>query len=240
MSKKDTLCQLRTEISSLQGFKPMTATAQTDFGLGRIVDSFLDGTFPFSALHEFICASPPEVAASGAFVTGLLSPLLHKGGTALWIGTRRLVFPPALKAFGISPDQIIFIHTRSEKEALWTVEEALKTSVLTSVVGQIRDLDFTASRRLQLAIEQSGVGCFLLRDRPRNLTTASTTRWRLQPLSSSLEDQLPGVGYPRWQVELLKARNGKPGRWIVQWVQGRFQQTSTLSFLPGALQKQTG
>jgi protein ImuA len=125
-SKADTFFRLQAQILSLQGFQPANTTAHSDFGLGPIASSFPDHTFPFSALHEFICESPQEVAASSAFVTGLLSTLLQKGGIVLWISTRHLVFPPALKAFGISPDQIIFINVRKEKEAIWTIEEATK------------------------------------------------------------------------------------------------------------------
>jgi len=28
---------------------------------------------------------------------------------------------------------------------------------------------------------------------------------------------LPGIGFPRWNVELLKVRNGKPGSWQMEW-----------------------
>ena len=31
------------------------------------------------------------------------------------------------------------------------------------------------------------------------------------PLRCELEDGMPGVGVPRWNVELLKISNGKPG-----------------------------
>src|SRR5207245_1784735 len=134
-----------------------------------------------------------------------------------WISTNRNIFPPALKAFSLNPEQIIFINVRRQKEAIWAVEEALKSTALTCVVGEITDLDLIESRRLQLAIEQSGVGCFLLRYMPRNLATVSTTRWHIKPVSSSMEDNLPGVGYPCWQVNLLKVRGGKPGTWTVQW-----------------------
>ena len=240
LSKADTLCLLRNKILTLQGFKPATVTPQSDFGLGPIVSSFANHEFPFSALHEFICQSPQEIAASSAFITSLLSTQLKKGGIVLWIGTQRLIFPPALKRFAVDPDQMVFINARSQKEAVWAVEEALKSPSLTSVVGQIKDLDFTESRRMQLAIEQSGVGCFLLRYRPHNLTTATTTRWHIKPISSSREDNLPGLSHPRWQVDLLKVRNGKPGNWIIQWSQGRFHYSSKLSFISGERQKKTG
>jgi protein ImuA len=240
LSKADTISHLRNEILTLQGFRPASTTAQTDFGLGPIACSFPNNTFPFSALHDFICESPQEIAASGAFITGLLCSVINKEGVSLWIGTRHLIFPPALKSFGVDPDRIIFINTRNEKETIWTVEEALRSNALKCVVGQSQELSFTQSRRLQLAIEQSGVGCFLLRYRPRNLTTAATTRWHIKPLSSSVEDDLPGVGYPQWQANLLKVRGGKPGSWTLEWKHGRFHQPSKISFLPQELQKKTG
>jgi protein ImuA len=28
---------------------------------------------------------------------------------------------------------------------------------------------------------------------------------------------MPGLGFARWNVELLKVRNGKPGSWQIEW-----------------------
>jgi protein ImuA len=33
---------------------------------------------------------------------------------------------------------------------------------------------------------------------------------------------LPGLGFLRWQAELLKVRNGQTGRWVLEWHEGRF------------------
>ncbi len=232
-NKADIRNRLQQDILSLQGFRPASANAQTNFGLPRIARFFPNATFPFSALHEFSCITPEEVTSAGAFVAGLLSPLFDKGGVGLWISAERLIFPPALKAFGINPDQIIFIELKKEKEVMWAVEEALKCDALTTVIGEMADISFTESRRFQLAIEQSGVGCFLLRNKPRNVTTASTSRWQIKPLPSQIESNLPGIGYPRWQVNLLKVRNGKPGSWVLEWAEGRFRHASTLAVIRG-------
>jgi protein ImuA len=63
------------------------------------------------------------------------------------------------------------------------VEEALRCNRLAAVVAEIGELSFTASRRLQLAVEQSRVTGFILRLKPRNLTsTACVTRWRVTSL----------------------------------------------------------
>jgi protein ImuA len=128
-------------------------------------------------------------------------------------------FSPSLKSFGINPDQVIFVNLKSEKNIFWCVEEALKCERVTAVVGELSELGFTESRRLQLAVEQSGVTGFILRVRPHNVSiTACVTRWKITSLPSELPDGVPGVGFPRWNVELLKVRNGKPGSWWMEWV----------------------
>ena len=37
---------------------------------------------------------------------------------------------------------------------LWVIEEALKCEGLAAVIGEIKELSFTQSRRLQLAVEK--------------------------------------------------------------------------------------
>jgi len=98
------------------------------------------------------------------------------------------------------------------------MEEALKTEGLGVVVGEIRDLDFTASRKLQLAVEKSRVTGLLLRHQPRQMgTVAAVARWRIGTAASDPEEGMPGVGAPRWKVDLLRVRNGTPGTWLVEW-----------------------
>ena len=148
---------------------------------------------------------------------------MRNGGVAVWVSPSKTIFPPALKQFGIEPDRIVFIDLQKEKEILWTMEEALKCEGLAAVVGEIPEISLTASRRLQLAVEQSRVTGFILRNHPRNLhTNACISRWKITPLPSELIDDMPGIGFPRWNVELLKIRNGKPGTWQMEWASGRF------------------
>ena len=86
-------------------------------------------------------------------------------------------------------------------------------------------MDFTTSRRLQLAVEKSRVTGFVLRRDPRKLNTLATiARWKVSPLSSACEEDLPGLGFPRWNIELQKIRNGKPGSWQMEWSGGTFHE----------------
>src|SRR5204863_978353 len=137
------------------------------------------------------------------------------------ISSCRKIFPPALNFFDIEADRIIFIDVKKEKEILWVLEEALKCEGLAAVVGEINEISFTASRRLQLAVEESRVTGFLLRHYHSKLNiTASVSRWRITHIPSKLEDGLPGVGFPRWNVVLEKIRNGRPGHWQIEWSAG--------------------
>ncbi|RYY96772.1 MAG: Error-prone repair protein ImuA [Chitinophagaceae bacterium] len=232
--KADILARLQQEVLQLQGFKAPRAHVLDDTGLGRINAAFPNALFPRSALHEFVCAAPEEAAASGAFIAGLLSAFMRRGGAALWVGTERRIFPPALRSFGLRPEQVIFLDVKTEKDATWALGEALRCGALAAVVGELRDLSFTDSRRFQLAIEGSGVPCFALRRREPTGATTAVARWRIRPVASRTDDGLPGIGHPRWQVQLLKVRNGHPGSWELEWAGGRFRHVPKLAAVPAA------
>lgn len=126
------------------------------------------------------------------------------------------------------------------------MEEALKCSALSAVVGEISEFDFTTSRRFQLAVEQSQVTGFMIRNNCRKPnTTACLSRWRVTPLKSSPAitnngDELPGLGFPKWNVELLKVKNGRPGSWIIGWSGGRFNVDDVNHFIPQWQHRKTG
>ncbi len=220
---------LQREILPLQGLKNIAGKTPQFLGLEQMSAAFPNAVFPTGMLHEFTTDRPESAAASSGFLGGLLGGLMQENGAAIWIGCRRNLFPPALKSFGVKPENIIFIDLPGEKKILWAMEEALKCPGISAVVSEVSDLSFTDSRRLQLATEQSGVTGLILRHPGRKLSTnACVARWRITPLSSENDGQMPGVGYPRWNVELLKIRNGKPGTWTVSWSPGGFRFDSSL------------
>jgi len=195
--------RLQTDILRLEGHKPANSGV-LDLGLGVIKNAFPDSTFPLGVVHEFLSGQAANVAATIGFIAGLVAPMMEKSGTMLWISCRRILFPPALKSFGIQPDRFIFIDLKNERDVMWATEESLKCGAVTGVVGEIQDLSFTASRRLQLAVEQSQVTGFILRGQYSKVnTTACVSRWRITPLPSESIDNMPGIGFPRGRVELL-------------------------------------
>lgn len=225
-TKKEIVAKLQREILLLQGFKPTLATDER-IGLGAIEYAFPNSVFPIGAIHEFICTMPEITAASQGFIAGILNALMQKGGICIYISRSRDLFPTALFAYGVAPHQIIFVDLDSERDVLWAMEEALKCKELAAVVAEVRDITFAQSRRLQLALEKSQVTGFILRTAADRITsTASVARWQITPVQSEQIDGLPGLGFPRWQVELLRVRNGNPGVWQVEWCAGKFEQVS--------------
>ncbi|MGX5858271.1 ImuA family protein [Dyadobacter jiangsuensis] len=224
--KNDVIARLRREIMSLQGYRAPTAGSKPDkIDLGPIKSAFVDGVFPKVGVHEFISTAPEDAAATAGFMAAVTGQLMKSDGICLWVSSRRTVFPLALGYFGIEPDRVIFIDLKKDKDLLWTIEEALKCNALAAVIGEVKELNLTESRRLQLAVEDSKVTGFLHRVSPRSLNPISSIcRWKISPLPSGRDGSLPGIGFPRWNVTIEKVRNGQPGNWNVQWCEDHFDQ----------------
>lgn len=232
-TKADIIAQLQKDIVLMQRGKTTVDNTALDSMLGPIKDAFPNQSFPVGAIHEFVCAGAEDVSSTGGFIAGIVGFLMAAGGVSIWVSASRTIFPPALKAFGIEPDQIIFVDLQKEKDLLWVMEEALRCKGLAAVVGEVGELSFTASRRLQLAVEQSRVTGLIIRQQPRYLVpTACVARWSITPLPGIVEEDLPGVGFPGWNAALLKVRNGKPGNWPVAWVDGRLRHAATPDSIP--------
>lgn len=216
--------QLQAKVDAMQGLgKPTRESVHS--GLAPFAAAFPGEVFPTGTIHEFISYEAANAAATSGFITALTGKLMKKGGLCLWIAKSRDIYPAGLKSFGLEPDRIIFINATRPKEALWIIEEALKCEALSVVIGEIRELSFTDSRRLQLAVENSGVTGFIHRYCPHaENAVACTTRWKIATLPSVSKDNLPGVGFSAWEVHLLKVRNGRPDSWQVSW--------SDTSFMP--------
>jgi protein ImuA len=63
------------------------------------------------------------------------------------------------------PDRVIYVEAGDEPSVLACFEEGLRHGVLGAVVAEVAGLSMTASRRLQLAAEGSGVPGIAIRRR---------------------------------------------------------------------------
>ena len=142
----------------------------------------------------------------------------------MWCLPRPDLYGSGLAAHGLEPGRIVMVQTPRDADILWAMEEGLRAPGIAAVVGEVGTLPTVSSRRLQLAAERSGITAFLLRRwreggqaaRERALPNAAATRWRVASLPSQLSQGEPGVGRPRWRVELLRCRGGEPACWEME------------------------
>ncbi|TWR26202.1 Error-prone repair protein ImuA [Mucilaginibacter achroorhodeus] len=217
-ARQNIIERLQKDILGWQGFVSPAVGEQKGIGLGPVETAFPNGVFPTGNIHEMLCGQQEQAAATSGLMMGILSVLMKNGGACIWISTGRKFFPASAHQFGVAAHRLVFVDTQRERDTLWAMEEALKCESIAAVVAEVNDLSFAQSRRLQLVVEASKVTGFVMRSNLQKLsTTTCVARWQVTPLPSQTEGDLPGVGFPCWQVQLLRVRNGLPGTWQLSW-----------------------
>lgn len=210
------LDDLRRYLAGMEGLGKAAAVLPFD---QPTLDSALPwGGLPLAALHEIegAVAAGEDGAAAAAFLAGILARLTQ-AKPVLWCLQHADLHPPGLALAGLAAQRLLLVRTSDERDTLWAMEEGLRSHVLAAVVGEVEALSITASRRLQLAAETSGVTGFVLHRRGgMAAASAAVTRWRVAALPATPVAGEPGIGRPRWQVELLRCRGGVPGRWEME------------------------
>jgi protein ImuA len=180
------------------------------------------------ALHSEVFAAACEASGSAvalalAFDRMRAAPederpwLWVQDKTALRLGGRpyRPGLPKALR------HRLIHVAVKSAAEALFALEEGVRCRGLAFVLGEVagnpKALDFTASRRLSLAVEKHGVPLWLVRlDAGRDLSSARM-RWQVRSAASPpprWNPQAPGAA--AWHAELFRGRAHPPGEWVLR------------------------
>lgn len=214
-----TVEQLRSRIRAIETPDSWRVRVAT-FGEGAVeVNRALPlGGVPLGCLHEIVGMAE---AATG-FAAAMVVRLPDCNAPVLWCrraGSDREhgeLYAPGLLDFGLRPERLLLARAPNADGVLWAMEEGLRQSGLAAVVGEMDDIDFTASRRLQLAAETAGVTALLLRPQASPAVTAAVTRWHV--VARPGEDKSGrGFGGPRWRVELARCRGGAPGIWDLEW-----------------------
>lgn len=180
------------------------------------------------ALATAMAATPPEQTAPQIAVDR--ASTANQNGTArmvLWLRVQRaarlggVVQANGWAELGGMPDYGLVGVVPDAMALLRAAADALRCAALGAVVveswGAMRELDLTASRRLTLAAEKSGVPLLLLRHDATAVPSAAQTRWQVAAAPSRA---LPGnaPGRPAFAVTLLRQRSGPCGLdWRLEW-----------------------
>ncbi len=238
------LAALRAQVARLERPSGGTAPRPAEplrFGLAPIDRHLPAGGLARGALHE-VAGAGAELehgAAAALVVAGLLA---RAPGPVLWVLERADLFAPGLAAAGLAPGRVIYAEAGRAEAVLAALEEGLRHPGLLAGVGEISGrLSLTASRRLHLAAEASGVTGFVLRRPWREGAaalaepTAALTRWQVGALPSDPPfadaPDVPGLGRARWRLDLLRARGAAPASFVVEAcdAEGRLRLVAVLA-----------
>lgn len=191
---------LRSRIRTMERMRPASAEAVP---LHPRIDPALPWRgLPLACLHQ-VLAGDAAGTAFCAMIAGRLARGLER--PVVWCLTGDDLYLPGLGLFGLEPHRLLLARARNDVDVMWVMEESLRSGAAACVVGEVRTLDSTAGRRLQLAAEAGGVTGLALHPGSAAAGNVGTTRWRVS--------SAPGG---RRRLALERCRNGMPGEWEVE------------------------
>ena len=238
----ETLVMLKRKLATIAGGKPLSGDSRIATG-HLALDEALGGGLARGRVHELFAATGDDAASATGFAAMLALLAVGRRAPIFWLRTdeaERLggrLHGPGLVEIGVDPDSLVLGVAPDAMALLRGAADAARCPGLSALIvecrGQCPALDLTASRRLALAAEQSGVTLLLLRLEAEPVPSAAETRWAINAApSQALEANAPGL--PMFEIELLRRRAGPSGmRWRLEWNRDRIRFREPA--LPGAV-----
>jgi protein ImuA len=186
-------------------------------------------------LEEAGAARPADAAAALAFALARLTvaddprPLVVVT-TAAWLRERGRPFARGLVGWGATPQRLVWVRAAKEAEALWALEEALKSGAAAGGLAMVEAPAFVATRRLDFAARAGKAVGLLVRAGPAEDLSAARRRWRIESRPSpdaAFDAAAPGA--TRLWAQLVRRRDGPPGAWMLE----QDDETGRLRLDPG-------
>jgi protein ImuA len=194
--------QLQGRIRSLE--QPRRGTGEKPLSTGwPPLDRLLPGGgLRRGSLVEWLAAESGSGAALLAWQAARQAT--QEGGAIVVLDRRREVYPPALAAWGLALERVIFVQPENARDEGWAWEQALRCPGVAAVWGWIERIDDSLFRRWQLSAETSGcLGLLLRPGAARTEPTWADVRWWVEPQAAAAGRRL--------RVELLRCRPAGSG-----------------------------
>ena len=223
-TQTERIAALRKVVEGLQSIPAGIAPEHVTAGVGASLAPGLPGPgIVGGMLNEAVAAHVDRPAAFGFLFTLMAAALQARAGPAVLVAARRTLdfgapYGHGLSQLGVDVGQLILVETDTDKDALWALEEALRSQARPAMVtGAIDiDLNLTQSRRLNLSAATHATPLVLSRGGKAAGNSAAATRWRIAPAPAAF-DRFDTFACWRWQVTLERCRNGRTGAWLIEW-----------------------
>jgi cell division inhibitor SulA/protein ImuA len=188
-----------------RGRNPAQGMAGLASGYERLDRHLPGGGWPQHALTEILTAHygigelrlllPALAALSNSdHGAGFSEP-----GWIAWVAPPFQPYPPALQQSGIDLSRMLIVRPKTDKEVLWSAEQALSSGTCAAVLLWPEQLDDQAGRRLQLAAERGNSWAIAFRP----LTA------RAEPSAAALRIELQAHASGT-RLSIIKSRGGRP------------------------------
>ncbi|TWB58724.1 protein ImuA [Nitrospirillum viridazoti] len=196
---------LRAQLSALDRTRPVGGRPPVATGVPA-----LDGGLVCGGIHEVLPGR--HCGAGHGFVAAILGRLPESDSRIPWCRApgpaNATLYAPGIAGFGLLPGRLLQVYPRTEEDALWVMEEALRCRRLAAAVGDGLLPSPTQCRRLQLAAAAGDtLGRMLLPPAARPPPSVAMTRWRVAaaiergdpmiqppPFLAQIADQLADAG----------------------------------------------
>ena len=150
---------------------------------------------------------------------GAGSRLIALVATRNWEAERGRLMARGAHTFGIAPERLLLVRPKTASEALWALEEVLRSGAADLAIGAVGEASLTQTRRLDMAAREAGAGCALIRVGAGPLPlSAARRRWRIEPRPSARDPwDARAPGRPGFRAALERRRDGPPGSWDLEW-----------------------
>ena len=135
-----------------------------------------------------------------------------------WLSERGRPFAQGIaQGAGIAAGRLLLIAPPKPAQALWALEEALKSGAVAGGLGLAAEVGFVTTRRLDFAARAGRASAVMLRSGPADDLSAAHLRWRLSTLASTTDEwDARSPGRARWRADLVRRRDGPPQTWDVE------------------------
>lgn len=220
---------LRQQIRQIERGGRALDPARIGAGLPELDALLPDGGYLPGSLVEFVAGGVGD-AALWLSLDQVARTVRHRGGAAVLVDPRGVLYAPALVGVGIDPGQMVVVrggeHGLQEvrgaasgraaggvedcwsgcEAGYWALEQALRCRGVAAVWGMVPTADARWLRRLQLAAEEGGtLGVFLRPASVLRYPTWSGIQWQVRPPA---DGDLSSSGPWRFRLRLVRARSG--------------------------------
>lgn len=173
-------------------------------GFRRLDERLPGGGWPGATLIELLLPGPGvgEVQLLIPALRALVAPGRQPARWVAWLAPPHLPYAPALASAGLDPARMLVVRPRAGHDALWAMEQALRSGACAAALGWSGTADGHALRRLKLAAEEgASLGVLFRPVECRDESSPASLRVLLEPRTGGGLD-----------LEILKSRGGAPAR----------------------------